>query len=64
LGGRTRGRRPDSDPGIRSGDRRDPPEDGVIGSRFLFARRVRMLVFKPALSRDRRPSRSFLKRRR
>ena len=64
LGGRTRGRRADPDPGIRFCDRRDPPEDGLIGSRFLFARRVRMLAFKPAPSRDRRPSGSFLKRRR
>ena len=49
-------------PELRFCDRRDPPEDGVIGSGFLFARRIRMLVFKPAP--DGRPSRSFLKRRR
>ena len=35
-------------PVFDSGARRDPPEDGVIGSRFVFARLIRMLVFKRA----------------
>ena len=48
LGGRTRGRRADSDPGIQFCDRSDQPEDGVIGSRFPFAQLIRMLVFKRA----------------
>ena len=44
LGGRTRGRRADPDPEFDSGDRRDPPEAALIESRFLFARRVRMVA--------------------
>ena len=34
LGGRTRGRRADSDPGIRFRDRRDPPQRGRVAAAF------------------------------
>jgi intracellular multiplication protein IcmP len=44
LGGRTRGRSADSDPGIRSGDRRDPSQSGLNESRFAFAPLVPMLA--------------------
>ena len=63
LGGRTRGRRPDSDPGIRSGDRRDPPEDGA--DRIPFPVRAAGPHARLQAGRPRRaPITVFYKRRR